>query len=394
MPADNQFRHQRYASPPAHSFELIDAPPPVAPSHPQFNDRLVTACRPLAAANLAAVFVVHGTFVGNDALGLLTELRRFAPRLAEALRGISKGVVDAVIGETANYTPTFARTFQDGLTQAARRIIPVELFYWSSQNNHIARADGAVRLIAQLARLSEQFTDEELASDMPPRVLLWAHSHGGNVLALLTNLLAADRQSRQAFFDAARVFYTPWLRKQADMPAWAHVEELLETDARVRRLPLDIVTFGTPIRYGWDHGGYSQLLHFVNHRPSDQLPAFRTHHPLRPLDLLRATHGDYIHQIGIAGTNLGPLPLLVRTYLADRRLQRVVQSHISWRWLLRNYALGQRVPDDGSTLLVDYHDAGGDVWHHLAGHAAYTRRCWLPFHLTEIARRFYLNGEA
>ena len=59
--------------------------------------------------------------------------------------------MDAVIGETGNYTPGYAQTFQDGLTHAAGREIPVELFHWSSQNNHIGRADGAVRLIARLA---------------------------------------------------------------------------------------------------------------------------------------------------------------------------------------------------------------------------------------------------
>lgn len=365
---------------------------PIEPSAEDYNDRLASACTPLAKANLAAVFLIHGTFVGNDALGALTELRRFAPKLSESLRGISKGLVDAVIGETANYTPDFARTFQDGLTLAARRMIPVDLFHWSSQNNHIARADGAVRLIARLAALSEKFTDEEFASPTPPRVMLWAHSHGGNVLALVTNLLAADCETRKAFFNAARVFYTPWLAKKADMPAWVHVEELLETDARVRRLPLDIVTFGTPIRYGWDSHGYSHLLHFVNHRPSPHLPHHRTFPPSRLLHMFSAKHGDYVHQIGIAGTNMMPLPLAVRTYLADRRLQEVLQSDIAWQELWKNFARGQRVPDEGPCLLVDYHDAGWKFWHHLWGHAAYTRRCWLPFHVEEIGMRFYASA--
>jgi hypothetical protein len=393
MPADNRFRHQPYhAASPAAPFELIDAPAPIPPTVPEYNENLIVACRPLERANVAAVFLIHGTFVGNDALGALTELRRFAPRLSEGLRKISKGLMNALIGETGNYTPGYAHAFQDGLTQAAGRVIPVELFNWSSQNNHIARADGAVRLIARLAELSEEFSDEQLVSPSPPRVLLWAHSHGGNLLALVTNLLAADRDTRKAFFDAARVFYTPWLTKKADMPAWARVEELLETDTRVRRLPLDIVTFGTPIRYGWDNRGYSHLLHFVNHRPSPHLPHHRTHHPLRLLHMCSATHGDYVHQIGIAGTNVAPLPLAVRTFLADRRLHEVLQSDVSWRELLLNLARGQRIPDEGPTLLVDYHDAGWQFWRHLWGHGVYTRRCWLPFHLAEIAQRFYASA--
>ena len=390
MPAHNRFRHQPYhAAVPTTPFEVLEAPTPLAPTSTEYHDSLVAACEPLGKIPLAAVFLIHGTFVGNDALGTLTELRRFAPGLAEGLRKASKGLVNAVLGETANYTPRFARTFQEGLTQAAGRDIPVELFHWSSQNNHIARADGAVRLIARLARLSEQFPAEQLASATPPRVMLWAHSHGGNVLALVTNLLAAKAETRELFFEAARVFYQPWLAKKADMPVWEQVEALLDTDHPVRRLNLDIVTFGTPIRYGWDSHGYSHLLHFVNHRPTTRLPAHRTYPPTRLLHMFFATHGDYVHQLGIAGTNLLPLPLAVRTFLADRRLHEVLQTDVAWRHLLQNFARGRRVPEEGPTLLVDYRDQGWHFWHHVWGHAAYTRRCWLPFHVREIARRFY-----
>jgi hypothetical protein len=395
MPTENHFRHQPYhAETPEAPFALMDAPAPLDPRASYFNEALVATCQPLGQANLAHVFLIHGTFVGNDALGTLTELRRVAPQVSEGLRKVSKMLVDGVIGETGNYTPGFASTFQDGLTQAALRVIPVELFHWSGQNNHIARADGAVRLIARLDQLSKEFTDEQLNAETPPRVMLWAHSHGGNVLALLTNLLAASCEVRKLFFDAARVFYMPWLTKRADMPTWAHVEKLLATDARVRRLPLDIVTFGTPIRYGWDSRGYRNLLHFVNHRSAAKLPQHRTYPPSRLFDMLSARHGDYVHQIGIAGTNMMPLPLAVRTYLADRRLRRVLQGDVTWQDLWKNFGHGQRVPDEGPTLLVDYHDAGWDFWRHLWGHGAYTRRCWLPFHVSEVARRFYEAGDS
>ncbi len=393
MPAKNRFRHQPYhAASPVVSFEVLDDPQPVHPSAPDFHDRLIAACEPYQNANLAAVYLIHGTFAGNDALGTLTELQRFAPGLAERLRGIFKGVFDTIAGETGNYTTRFSAAFAHGLKGATKREIPVERFHWSSQNNHIGRADGAVRLIAKLATLAENQSDRELASSTPTRVLLWAHSHGGNVLALVTNLLAADPAARKAFFDAARVFYVPWIGANPDMPVWHHVEQLLEIDHPVRRLQLDIATFGTPIRYGWDSGGYSKLLHIVNHRVTHHLPRHRTHHPLRPIPLLSAMHGDYIHQLGIAGTNLVPVPLAVRSFLADRRLHDVLQSDVPWIHLLNNFTHGQRVPQEGHTLLVDYDDDSWRFWHHLAGHAAYTRRHWLPFHLTQVAERFYRTG--
>ncbi len=390
MPHNNRFHHQPYhTAPPAVPTEVLGIPLKVEPKAAGYHETLTSACESFGSVNLAAVYLLHGTFTGNDVLGMFTELRRFSPRLAERLRRWLKRLVDLVIDETGNYTPRFAATFQAGLSQAVGREIPVRIFHWSSQNNHIARADGAVRLIARLAEVAEQQDETELCSPSSPRVMLWGHSHGGNVLALMTNLLAANRETRRQFFDAARVFYTPWLRQDPDMPVWQQVEELLESDHSVRRLPLDIVTFGTPIRYGWESGGYSNLLHFVNHRRSRHLPSHRTHHPLRPLHFFSALHGDYIHQIGIAGTNMIPVPLALRTFLADRRLHALLQSEVSWYRLLKRYAHGQRVHHEGPTLLVDYDDGGWRFWHHLAGHAVYTRRNRLPFHLAEIAKRFY-----
>ncbi len=389
MPHANHFRHQPYhAAQPQTSVEVLDKSHSGEPKHPDDSSKLAQAFGAYRDSQLATVFLVHGTFTGNDALGTLTELQRLSPRLAERLRGWLKGTVDAIVGETGNYTTEFAARLQTGLTAATGRDIPVQLFHWSSQNNHIARADGAVRLIARLAEVAER-QETELSSPQPPRVMLWGHSHGGNVLALVTNLIAADPTKRQEFFEAARVFYQPWLRNEPDMPCWQRVEKLLETDHPVRRLPLDIVTFGTPIRYGWESRGYRNLLHFVNHRPSGSLPTHRTHFPLRPWHFLTARHGDYIHQLGIAGTNMMPVPLAVRTFIADCRLQSVLQNGVTWFRLLRRYALGQRIHQEGHTLLVNYNDQGWRLWHHLAGHAVYTRSSRLPFHLAEIGKRFY-----
>lgn len=387
MPHQNHFRHQPYHGDlPSARHEILSKPLSIEPTQAGYEDELNAACHELARQNLAAIYLVHGTFVGNDFLGVLTEMRRFWPSLAEVLRSWSKGLVNAVVGETGNYTPEFAATFERAMSTAAGREIPVELFNWSSQNNHIGRADGAVRLIAQLAELAEAH-DNSPAN--PPRVMLWAHSHGGNVLALVTNLLAAEHDVRERFFDVAETFYKSTLTGRVDMPAWQRVRELLATDHPVRRLALDIVTFGTPIRYGWDRGGYANLLHFVNHRPADELPAHRTRHPLRPLHFMSAKHGDYMHQIGIAGTNLIPLPLALRTFLADRRLQSLLQGDVTWRGLFRRYAHGQRLHHEGLTLLVDYGDDNWLTFFHLAGHAAYTRSRWLPFHVAQIAERFY-----
>jgi hypothetical protein len=80
---------------------------------------------------------------------------------------------------------------------------------------------------------------------------------------------------------------------------------------------LDVVTLGTPVRYGWDAAGYGNLLHFIHHRPVDGLPDDRA--PFLPSaeDILQAKQGDCVQQLGIAGTNFTPPAW---AWLADTRL--------------------------------------------------------------------------
>jgi hypothetical protein len=398
---------------------------------------MAAAGRALADAGVRAIYLVHGTFAGNDALGLFTELARFAPGFAGTLRRLSKKGFDALIGETGNYTREFAQRMEAALSAGGDRPLPVRNFYWASQNHHVGRADSAVLLIDDLARLAETSVpapspsrgrDQLSTGDpkslertavafskqpgraeegylqhitpppSPPRqgegggerrVLLWGHSHGGNAFALVTNLLGGDAAVRAEFFQAAQIFFRrPWSHR-VDIPAWQRVEQLLaEPDHPVRRLQLDFVTFGTPVRYGWDSGGYSKLLHIINHRPAPGMPEFLAPFPRVPR-MWRAVDGDYVQQIGIAGSNLPPLPLAWRTFLADRRLSRLLQRDLPHEGLLTRLRRGMLVPDEGATLLVDYDDPARTPVGHLFGHAQYTRIRWLAFHCDLIARHFY-----
>jgi hypothetical protein len=335
----------------------------------------------LCASGVAAVYLVHGTFLGDDALGILGELARVLPTAGKAVRRIVKHAVDALTGDAGNYTGAFARLMEESLNPPGCDALPVRRFHWSSENHHIGRADGAVRLIAELASLG-----------LGPggRVLLWGHSHGGNVLAIVTNLLGGDRRRRERFFQAAEIYYRWPLLGCVDIPIWQRVRELLlDGQQPLGGAALDIVTFGTPIRYGWDPEGYSRLLHFIHHRPAEGLPAYRAPFPPRLENIFRAADGDYVQQFGIAGTNVAPSILSPRARIADRRLGRILQPELSAGDALDRFRAGAIVPDEGVTLLVDYGRPDGGFREHLAGHAVYTRRKWMLFHLEETARRFY-----
>lgn len=96
-----------------------------------------------------------------------------------------------------------------------------------------------------------------------------------------------------------------------------------------------------------------------------------------------------MQQVGIAGTNAMPAVLAWRAWLADQRLNRLLQPGLSPQDLLARLKLGVRVADKGTTLLVDYGPPAGNLAQHLAGHAVYTRHEWLLFHAEQVARRFY-----
>jgi len=336
----------------------------------------------LWAERVAAVYLVHGSFVASDAAGVLSELSRMFPRAARGLRRLVRRIAEDAGGDQGNFTESYARLFESSIHRPGQKRIPVRLFQWSSENHHLGRADGAVRLIDELASLK---------LEPGRRVLLWGHSHGGNVFALMTNLLGGSREAVERFFGAAEIYYRWPIVGWVDIPVWERVYRRLQSGPpALGGVGLDIVTFGTPIRYGWDSGGYSRLLHFIHHRPAEGLPAYRAPFPPAMTQVKRAAHGDYVQQLGIVGTNVEPSLFAWRARLADRRLDRLVQSGLP-EGRAERFEAGAIVPEEGTTLLVDYGRPKGRITQHQAGRAVYTRKEWLLFHAEEVARRLYCD---
>lgn len=382
MPFSNHFRHQNYcAAPPSAPCQLLALPPFAPVGSDEFTARMRRVGQAYRDAGVGAIVLVHGTFVGSDALGILAELSRVLPAAAAALQRTSKRLVNRVAGDGGNFADDYARLFETAINAPGLSHIPVRLLPWSGQNNHIGRADAAVQLIERIA-------GTPLADGR--RVLLWGHSHAGNVFALVTNLLAADQETRDRFFDAARIYYRWPLVGYVDVPRWRRVRRHLDQQQLdpVRNVLFDLVTFGTPVRYGWDTAGYAQLIHFIFHRPAEGLPYYQAPFPPTPTQLLNAADGDYVQQFGIAGTNLIPSPLAWRSWLADVRLHRLLQPNLRNKDLIERLETGARIPSEGTTLLVDY----GPDEEEMAGHAVYTRRRWLLPHAEEVARRFYAEA--
>ena len=77
-----------------------------------------------------------------------------------------------------------------------------------------------------------------------------------------SNLLGGSAQTRAGFMECCG----DWIERR-NKPVWDEARRLLASDGNpLAAHPLDVVTFGTPIRYGWECRGYDNLLHFINHR--------------------------------------------------------------------------------------------------------------------------------
>lgn len=380
MPHHNHFRHQEYDDgTPRSTYELVSTGEPLEPGCDEFQERLRVVGDRLRQAGVDLVLVVHGTFVGQDMGSVWIELGRWSPSLREVVSRRNKAWVDALLGERGNYSKRYIELFEQGLNRPGEPHIAVESFDWSGENHHFGRADGAVRLVD---RLQQHGGDQ--------RVLLWGHSHAGNVFALATNLIAATSDVRDAFFNAARVAFRSPVHRGIDVPVWQEVwDRFAGNQGPALDNRLDIVTFGTPVRYGWDAGGYRKLMHIVHHRPFPGREEYLAGFPPARAAVMEASQGDIIQQIGIAGTNVAPNILFWRTWSADRRLNRFLQPRQSLRQLKRRLEMGMRVPEEGHTLLVDYGVITGSVAEHHAGHAVYTLPQWLVFHAERVADQFY-----
>lgn len=403
MPHQNRFQHQPYVA-----WGSSPIPVTVAAVRPDQTARC-DAGETLRRLRVRYVFLVHGTFVGNDPFGVaqkIEELTKGVPLLlqpafktfameswGQILRSVNQQLSGRLMGETGSFRDEYLAELRDYLGPSGPI---VERFDWSSGNDHLSRAEAAIDLFNRLIELPI-----DLAED---RVLLWGHSHAGNVFALLSNLLANDRESVDRFFEAVG-------NRLESSTKWKLARERLGTATAPHPVAktLCLVTMGTPVRYGWDSDGYSRLLHIVHHRAVANLANFMAK-PALPQsieEIVGAKFGDWVQAFGIAGTDLAPvdrirretnqtlgqlleagldIPQFTNDNSPLNRLPKTLVAAIQNRMrefaaLLARLSCGSRIHVDGDAAwLFDY---GVDETEKL-GHGTYTKRAWLPFHATRI----------
>ena len=246
--------------------------------------------------------------------------------------------------------------------------------------------EGALALLHELHHLT---TQQNLGAN--ERVLIVAHGHAGQLPALLSNLMAPGESSvRDTVFETLAASY-----EQLDPPSTSmhHLQELdrLLAEKQFEAWPsLDVVTLGTPIRYGWDTAGMSKLLHVVNHRPIRQDGKrwlAKMDLPQIVMEMPMASGGDYVHQLAVAGTDA--VPATPWEEQLNQALRDNLEPYDGFERWLECARRATRCPNDGECLFIDYGIPDGSPDEHLYGHACYTRLDALLFQTSHVVNTLY-----
>ena len=353
------------------------------PESPEWKQQMARLGAKMKENNVRHVFFSHGTYVGNDPLGINSLIEKLEEAAGirifqtDILRNFTKAAIDHLTKDLGNFTKDYLNSF----SKAIQNSINADLFIWSGENQHMARVIGAVELIQTLA---ETISHHHYGKN--DRLLLIGHSHAGQVFALLTTLLEKGDKAGELL----RV-----IERGTDF-AGHHVEGKL---AVVKNVGLDFVTVGTPVRYRWGKYPNFRLISIVNDRNNN----------VEIDGILTTRDGDYVQQWGTEGTDA----LSPRNAEWNKQLDNILDNkgQISSNEFIKRLSDKKRkypLYDDGTRVtdpfLVDYHDQDDRspierFWEFdgiphcvktVFGHGIYSRKKTMLFNTDHIVKNLYV----
>ena len=296
--------------------------------------------------------------------------------------------MDLLAQEVGNFTTAYVRKFEQGLCQEGGSFISCGRYVWSSVHHHIGRVEAALAFIEFLQQwgAARSFSKED-------RVLLIAHGHAGQILALLSNLLAAgEAEARARIFDILTVYWKACPGEGRSVEQLEVLYQLLLEQQFLGGASVDMVTLGTPVRYGWDTDGVGGLLHVVNHRTirtDGKRWLAKMTLPQAAWEMPYQTGGDYVQQLAVAGTD--DVPASPEIQQANVDLRELVEPYDGFERWLECTRRTTRCPNDGECLLVEYGIQSNEEHprKHLYGHGCYTQSRAMLFTAKEIAKALY-----
>jgi hypothetical protein len=420
MPIENNFHHDELSRKnPGDRLSYRELGTIASPGTPAWNEAMATLGGRFTKAGVRLVLFLHGSILGTDLFGLqrldeagglkrgysrgISGLDALLAFMREGENGITplpgglrpplpndettKGLLDQQVGDAGNFTAAYIDLFYKAVNQKGAHPLLCVRDLWSGENHHLGRAIAACLLLDRLSGLvaAHRFGSND-------RLLIQAHGQAGLVVALASNLLCASPiTGRRKLFELLQAYAKPTGQDHL-AAAIQRIDPLLASGTLLNGAALDVVTIGTPVRYGWDPSGIGKLLHIVNHRTlrtDGKTWLSKMELPQVTMEMPIAWGGDYVQELAVAGTDA--LPTTEAAKAANKAVWELVEPYDGFERWVECARRAVRCPSEGRCLLVDYKDCTGstNVRDHYYGHAVYTRLDMMLFNTTEIASQLY-----
>jgi hypothetical protein len=420
MPSENSFQHDEMSRKnPGERLAIREVIPTNLPESPPGQDAMAALGKRLSHAGVRVIVLFHGSIMGTDVFGVqrldeLGGLKRGYSRgvagldallalMRESSNGIpplpgglkpplenddaTKKLLDEQIGDAGNFTNAYLELMRQSLNRGLDHPIHCVRELWSCEHHHLGRA---MATVSMLGRLRDWCETQKLGQG--DRILVQAHGQAGLVLALVSNLLCVDSSSsRTRLFDLLSAFASQVNRLDITSTI-QRIVPLLWNGTLLNGAMLDIVTFGMPVRYGWDVSGLGKLLHIVNHRnlrTDGKTWLSKMELPQITMEMPIAWGGDYIQELAVAGSDAVPVTEAAKA--ANKAVWEIVEPFDGFERWLECARRAVRIPSEGLGILADYKDSTGstNVRDHYYGHAVYTRLNTMLFNTTQIVHTLY-----
>ena len=420
MPSENNFQHDELSrKSPGDRLATAELAVGTQPNSPAWAEAMAQCGTQLSQAGVRAILFMHGSIIGTDVFGMqrLDEaggLKRGYSRgvsgvdaLLAAMREGSNGIpplpggmkpplanddatkklLDDQLGDAGNFTNAAVGQVQKAINKNVATPLACTRYLWSSEHHHLGRAMAAVRFLDELRLLCES---RKLTTG--DRILVQTHGQGGLVTALVSNLLCPSAIMGRPKLFALLSSYAQQAGLTDMTASLTKLEPLLASGSLLNGVALDVVTFGTPVRYGWDPSGIGKLLHVVNHRnlrTDGKTWLSKIELPQVTMEMPIAWGGDYVQELAVAGSDA--MPTTEAAKAVNKAVWELVEPYDGFERWLECARRAVRFPSEGRCLLVDYKDSTGSAnpRDHYYGHAAYTRLHAMLFNTTEIVRILY-----
>ena len=419
MPLDNNFQHSKYSrSDPGNRAAWLEFVPGAPPDSQPWGEAMGRAGLQLAGAGVRAVVFISGLPYADpfgserldEAGGLKRGYSRGIPGLESLLSLLRPGTnglpkkdelphpplennepakrtVDTLAGEVGSFSEGYLQKFRSAVNGDLSNNLVCDRYLWSSLNHHLGRVEAALKLIEYL-----QEWGERLSLQAGKRVLVQGHGHAGQLLALVSNFIATTEASnREAIFQILGDYYGRREKSGESLQRLDRLYRFLTTQPFLNEALLDLVTFGTSIRYGWNTSRVEKLLHIVNHRPmrgDGKRWLAKMDLPQIAWEVPMVAGGDYVQQLAVAGTDA--VPGSTEEQFVNQELRGILEPYDGFERWLECARRGTRCANDGQCLLVDYQvKADGPSREHLYGHGCYTSMNAMLFNTLQIVKALY-----